>query len=116
MSQWLDIAPVENFPTGDIKRIELEGDAGIAVFNIEGEYFAVEDRCRHENVPIIELMDIGFSKEEILEGYEMICPRHGGRVCVKTGQALAPPIFEDVATFAVRVEHGIVQVSDTPKE
>jgi 3-phenylpropionate/trans-cinnamate dioxygenase ferredoxin subunit len=40
----------------------------------------------------------------------VVCPRHGARFSVRTGEVLAPPAYEDVATFAVRVEGGLVQV------
>lgn len=116
MSQWYNVAPADQFTTGEIERVEIDDDSAIAVFNINDEIFAVEDRCKHENVPIVSLKEEGFTNDEILDGYEMICPRHGGRICIKSGKAMGAPVFEDVATFPVRVEGGIVQVSDTPKE
>ncbi|MGZ8215504.1 MAG: Rieske 2Fe-2S domain-containing protein, partial [Methylosarcina sp.] len=45
-------------------------------------------------------------------GDEIICPRHGARFCVKTGEVKAPPAYEDIASFPVRIENGRVQVRD----
>jgi 3-phenylpropionate/trans-cinnamate dioxygenase ferredoxin component len=42
----------------------------------------------------------------------VICPRHGARFCIRTGKVLAPPAYEDVVVFPVRIEAGIVQVRD----
>ena len=47
-----------------------------------------------------------------IEGCEIICPRHGARFDIKTGEALTPPAYEPVATLPVRVENGMVQVMD----
>jgi len=41
-----------------------------------------------------------------------VCPRHGARFCIKNGKALTPPAYEDVHSFPVRVENGVVQVRD----
>ena len=40
----------------------------------------------------------------------IICPRHGARFCIRDGRVLSPPAYEDVETFPVRVEDGMVQV------
>jgi len=47
-----------------------------------------------------------------VEGEEIVCPRHGARFSLVTGAALSPPACEAVATFAVRVEDGVVKVRD----
>ena len=52
----------------------------------------------------------------MVEGEEVICPRHGARFSLVTGAALTPPAYEPVATFPVRVEEGVVQVDAEPGE
>jgi 3-phenylpropionate/trans-cinnamate dioxygenase ferredoxin component len=47
-----------------------------------------------------------------VDGDEVICPRHGARFCIRTGEALSPPAYEPVPTFPVRVTDGMVQVRD----
>jgi 3-phenylpropionate/trans-cinnamate dioxygenase ferredoxin subunit len=48
----------------------------------------------------------------VVEGDEVVCPRHGARFCIKTGAALTAPAYEPVVTFPVRVQDGVIQVQD----
>ncbi|OGB21038.1 MAG: ferredoxin [Burkholderiales bacterium RIFCSPLOWO2_02_FULL_57_36] len=102
MSDWIDVAPQDEIPPGAWRSMELDG-AQVAVFNIDGEYYAIEDVCTHDG---------GILTGGALEGEEIICPRHGARFSVKTGKVLAPPAYEDVTKFPVRIEAGTVQVRD----
>ena len=47
-----------------------------------------------------------------LAGEEIVCPRHGARFNIKTGEVTAPPAYEDVATFPVRMHEGKIQIKD----
>lgn len=102
MSDWVDVARVEELPQGERKVVDVDG-ANIAVFNIGGQYYAIEDVCTHDG---------GELASGPLEGDEVVCPRHGARFCVKTGAALAPPAYEPVAVFPTRIADGKVQVRD----
>ena len=102
MSEWTDVAPVEELAPGDYRVVDID-DALIAVFNIDGEFFAIEDVCTHD----YETLTGG-----CIEGEEIVCPRHGARFNIKTGEALTPPAYEPVATLPVRIENGVVQVRD----
>lgn len=108
MSDWVDVAGVDEIPPGKGKVVDVD-DVPIAVYNIDGEYYAVEDTCTHEELPIL---DSGLEPEEVLDGNEVVCPHHGARFCVNTGEAMAPPAYEPLATFPVRVESGRIQVRD----
>ena len=81
----------------------------IAVFNLSGEYFAIEDVCTHDGS---SLLDSGLDTDELLDGNEIICPRHGARFCIKTGAALSPPAYEAITKFPTRINNGTVQVRD----
>lgn len=48
----------------------------------------------------------------IVEGEEIICPRHGAGFCIRTGAALSAPAYEPTVKFLVRVENGEIQVRD----
>lgn len=98
--EWFDIGVVEHLQKGEHKAITIN-NIPIVVFNLNGEYFAIENRCTHQDFPL--------SEGEVL-GDQIACPLHGARFCIKTGQALSPPAFIDVATFPVRVFEGRVQV------
>jgi len=100
MAEWIDVVEKEALPSGSRKVIQ--SDAGeILVCHLSDGYFAIEDRCSHDG---------GDISEGVCEDDEIICPRHGARFCIKTGEALTPPAFEAIETFSVRVHEGMVQV------
>jgi 3-phenylpropionate/trans-cinnamate dioxygenase ferredoxin subunit len=80
--------------------IDMDGVA-VAVFNLGGEYFAIQDICPHDG---------GELANGELEGEVIICPRHGARFSIRTGAVLGPPAYEDVRIYSVRVFEGKVQV------
>ena len=102
MSGWVTVAAVGELAPGASKVIDIDG-ALIAVFNIGGEYFAIEDICTHDG---------GELASGVLEGDQIICPRHGARFCVRTGEALSAPAYEPAAKFPVRIANGVIQVRD----
>lgn len=102
MAEWVDVARVEDFPPGTVRTVEIESTP-IAVFNLNGHYYAIEDVCTHEAETL--------SDGEV-EGEEIVCPRHGAHFSILTGAALSPPAYEPVAMFPVQVEGGMVMVKD----
>lgn len=100
MTQWLDVAGIAELTPGTRRVIDLDGVA-VAVFNLGGEYFAIQDICSHDG---------GELANGELEGDVIICPRHGARFSIRTGTVLGPPAYENIRTFPVRVEGGRVQV------
>ncbi len=98
----LTVGPVDEFPPGEVKIVRA-GDLAIGVYNLNGEYFAIEDRCSHDDGPLAE------GDFEPDDGVA-ICPRHGARFDVRTGQALSLPAYLPVDTFPVKVEDGLVKV------
>lgn len=102
MSEWTDVAAETEFPAGSCRCVAVDGVA-MAVFNVDGRYYAIEDLCSHESETL--------SKGRLC-GLEITCPRHESRFSLVTGEALSPPAYEPVAVFPVRVENGRVQVRD----
>ncbi|WP_024302711.1 non-heme iron oxygenase ferredoxin subunit [Pseudogulbenkiania sp. MAI-1] len=102
MSDWVDVAPADEFEPGSFRTLDVDG-VPVAVFNVNGRYYAIEDLCTHEAETL--------SEGDILDE-NIICPRHGSMFSLVTGEALTPPAYEPVATFPVRVENGMVQVKD----
>ena len=102
MSDWVDVARVDEFSPGTRRTVDVE-DVMIIVFNLDGDYYAIEDVCTH---------DYSSLDDGELDGQQIICPRHGARFDVKTGEALTAPAYEAIPTFPVRVENGTVQVKD----
>ncbi len=66
-------------------------------------YFAIADVCTH---------DAGQLTGGTVEGDVIVCPRHGARFCIRTGEALSAPAYEPTDTFPVRLHDGEVQVRD----
>ncbi len=102
MSDWVDVAPVGELAPGQWQVVDVD-EVMIAVFNIDGDYYAIEDVCTHD----YECLTGGE-----VEGEVIICPRHGATFNIKTGEALSAPAYEPVATLPVRVHEGRVQVRD----
>ena len=59
--------------------------------------FAIEDVCTHDGAELTG---------GTIEGAEIICPRHGARFCLRTGEALTPPAYEPVRVFETKIEGG----------
>jgi 3-phenylpropionate/trans-cinnamate dioxygenase ferredoxin subunit len=102
MTGWVKVAPVEDLPPGSRRVADVDGVA-VAVFNLDGGYYAIEDTCTHDG---------GELASGELVGEEIVCPRHGARFNIKSGAVTAPPAYSAVATFPVRVAAGWVEVRD----
>ncbi len=100
MEKWYDIAKLQDFPPNSRRLVNIAGQS-IIVFNVNGEFFALEDRCSHDDSPL---------HEGEIEGDEIICPWHGARFCLKTGAVTEPPAYEDIQAYPVRVHAGMVQL------
>jgi 3-phenylpropionate/trans-cinnamate dioxygenase ferredoxin subunit len=108
MSDWVDVAPTTELAPGQSRLVDID-NVTIAVFNLDGDYYAIEDTCSHNGAP---LLGCGLEPDELINGNQIICPRHGARFCIRTGAALSPPAYEPVASFPVRIAGDIVQVRD----
>ena len=97
---WIPVASAASIPAGDYASVEVDGRF-VAVFNVNGEFLAVEDVCTHDGE--------GLAGGE-LDGDVVVCPRHGARFCLRTGAALTPPAYEPVRTYATRITDGMVEV------
>ena len=102
MSDWIDVCRAEELHPGEHVVVDLDGTA-VAVFNLDGAFHAIEDACTHDGAEIA-------SGE--LDGDVIVCPHHGARFCIRTGEVLTPPAYEDLHVFPVRVENGMVQIRD----
>lgn len=98
---WLPVISADKLLPGDYAQIEVDGRI-VAVFNVGGEFYAIEDVCTHDG---------GGLTGGAIEGDKVVCPRHGAKFCLRTGAALTPPAYEPVATYLTRVRDGIVEVA-----
>jgi 3-phenylpropionate/trans-cinnamate dioxygenase ferredoxin subunit len=97
---WFPVGPADSIPVGDYASVEVDGRF-IAVFNVDGEFLAVDDVCTHDGEGLAG---------GAVEGDVVVCPRHGARFCLRTGEALSPPAYEAVGTYPTRVSDGTVEV------
>lgn len=100
MSSWIDIKKVDDFPVNTREVFDLDHGT-IIIFNIDNNFFAIDHLCTHA--------DFGLEDADC-EDAVITCPLHGAKFCVKTGEALCAPAFEDIETFETRVFEGMVQV------
>jgi 3-phenylpropionate/trans-cinnamate dioxygenase ferredoxin subunit len=102
---YVDIAPASELPNGERLFIEVEGRS-IVIFNMAGQLFAIGDICSHDNGPV---------GEGDIEGFNIVCPRHGGEFDIRNGKAVQLPVVEDIPAYPVRVVDGMIQLG-IPRE
>ncbi|MGE4411394.1 MAG: 3-phenylpropionate/cinnamic acid dioxygenase ferredoxin subunit [Sphingobium sp.] len=90
---------------GDALKVEAPGGA-IALFNVDGEFYAVDDRCSHGNASMSE----GYVEDDAT----VECPLHAARFCMKTGAALCQPATDPLRTYPVEIVDGTVYI-DVPE-
>ncbi len=96
MTKFVKVGRADEIGPGQKQIFEVDG-VMVVVVNLDGEYFCVEDVCTHDGGPL---------GEGKLDGCQLICPRHGARFDVRTGDALTLPAFEPVPTYQVKVVNG----------
>jgi len=94
--KWIDAGPIAELIEGQARSIPV-GRRLIAVVCSGGAYFAIDDVCTHDGAELTG---------GAVEGAEIICPRHGARFCLKTGEALSPPAYEPVRVYPTKTEGG----------
>jgi 3-phenylpropionate/trans-cinnamate dioxygenase ferredoxin subunit len=92
----IDVCRVEDLQPGEVRLVEWE-DLEIGVFNCAGTLYAIEDRCSHDNGPLVE-------GELDQASCTVECPRHGSRFDLKTGQPKTLPAYVPVDTFPVIID------------
>jgi len=99
-NQWIDALASADVPEDDVIGVDVAGRQ-LAIYSVEGEFFATDNICTHGHARLCD----GF-----LEGFEIECPLHQGRFDVRNGQALCEPLNEDIKTYPVKIEGGRVWV------
>ena len=93
---YIKVAAVQEIPENERLFIEIN-DLPIVIFSLNGEYFATGDICSHDRGPI---------GEGQIEGYEVVCPRHGARFDIRTGKVTRFPAASDIPSYPVKIENG----------
>jgi 3-phenylpropionate/trans-cinnamate dioxygenase ferredoxin subunit len=102
MSIWISVFSVDDIENGQHRVVDID-DTEVVIFKVDNDFFAIENVCSHDG---------GEIASGDLENGEIICPRHGARFCIKTGDVKSPPAYEGVESYAVRIENNIVQIQN----
>ncbi len=98
--EFVVVGSVEELADGGRLFVEID-EQPIVIIRMGNEYYAIADVCSHDDGPV---------GEGALEGYEIICPRHGARFDIRTGKVLALPAFVDIPAYPVRVVDGQIEL------
>jgi chlorite dismutase/nitrite reductase/ring-hydroxylating ferredoxin subunit len=99
---WMDVCPLDELGPGETKTIYLEGKM-VGIFNINGELYALNNRCSHARGPLSE-------GEVNTEECSVVCPWHYGKFDIKTGQPIDGVVNKPVETYLVEVRDGVIWV------
>lgn len=85
---------------GKMKRVEVDGHP-VLIANVDGNYYAVDDTCTHEDASL----STGSLKGELIK-----CPLHGSRFNVRTGRVLEEPAEDDLKTYTVVIDGSSISI------
>lgn len=94
------VAATSDVPAGEVRVFSVDGKS-IALANLDGRFYAVDNVCTHDNGPL---------GEGYLEDTQIECPRHGAKFDLATGQVRALPAVRPVNTYPVQVNGDEVSV------
>ncbi|HEV3081098.1 MAG TPA: non-heme iron oxygenase ferredoxin subunit [Gemmataceae bacterium] len=94
------VATIEELPAGTAKAVVINGRK-LALFNLGGNIYAIEDTCPHRGAPL---------SEGECDGTTVICPWHGASFDLTSGAVLSPPASSGVMAFKVQLVGNEVQI------
>lgn len=98
--KWIRVTRVENIPLREGRSVRI-GDDEIAIFNLGDRFVAVDNSCPHRGGPLCD---------GIVSGDTVVCPLHGWKISLDTGNVLKPEVCVRVETYPVSVEDGVILV------
>jgi 3-phenylpropionate/trans-cinnamate dioxygenase ferredoxin subunit len=98
--EYVTVGSTEDLMEGERLFVEIDGTP-IVIFRIADQLFAIQDLCSHDD---------GTLGDGELEGYDVICPRHGAHFDIQSGKALAMPAVVDIKAYVVRVLNKQIEV------
>ncbi len=97
-SRWVEVAAANEIAEGEVRTYEVEGER-IAIARANGQLHAVQNVCSHDDGPL---------GDGTIDGHCIVCPRHGAKFDVRTGEALTMPAVSPIESFPVKEEDGMV--------
>jgi 3-phenylpropionate/trans-cinnamate dioxygenase ferredoxin component len=103
VASWVEVGHIEDVPAGHAARVEI-ADIPVAIFNVDGEFFCVDDTCSHAQASLSD-GDLDTSRC-VIE-----CPLHGSAFDLRTGDPLSLPAVEPVHVHEIDVSDGVIRVA-----
>ena len=100
MTSRLELCRADEVAPGTALKVE-KGELALAVFNVDGEFYVIDDSCTHGP---------GSLSEGYIEGDVVECNFHQGQFNVRTGEVVSPPCIVPVKAYPTRVEDGVVVI------
>ena len=94
------VARTADIASGEVLHVEVAGRE-LAIYNVDGEFFATDDRCTHMRARL---------SDGYVEGGVIECPLHFGKFDIRSGRALSAPCTVDLAVHTVKVEAGAIAI------
>ena len=98
---WVTVGKADYLEPGELMYVEVE-DEPVCLINLDGEIFALNDTCTHEDASL---------SDGTIVGDEIECPLHGGAFYIRTGEAAAMPVVVKTEKYKVRIQGDDLQVS-----
>jgi nitrite reductase/ring-hydroxylating ferredoxin subunit len=100
MTEKIDLCSVDDVPEGTALRVE-HGDYALAVFNVVGQFYVMNDLCTHGP----GLLSEGYIEDDVVE-----CNFHQGQFNIRTGEVVSPPCIVPQRVYPVTIENGRVTI------
>ena len=101
MSRFVKVAKTSEIADQSATRVEVDGKLIIAIFNLGGEFYAIDDTCTHHGGPL---------SEGSVHGEKVECPWHGACFNIKSGEVTGPPATEGVTNYTVRLIGDTIEI------
>lgn len=100
MAAFIKVGSTSELAPGQAKKVEVNGKT-VALFNLGGSYYAIDNTCTHRGGPL---------SEGDVEGQVVTCPWHGAKFNITSGEVLGPPARAGVASYCIRVTGSDVEI------
>jgi len=100
MPEWITLATVASLNTDGANVLDADG-LTVLLFFIDDKWVAIEDRCTHMDFPL---------SDGLIDDDTITCLHHGAQFCLKTGEVLSPPAFDNLTTFPTRIVDDKIQI------
>lgn len=92
MSEKILLFSASELGEGEIRQVELPGREPVAIYNLDGEFFATDDTCTHGEASLAE---------GDIDGDSIVCPFHMGAFDIRTGEVTVPPCAKALRTYPI---------------